>query len=240
DFCDWYVEIIKPILYGDHEEQKVTVFTTGTHVLSNILKLMHPFAPFITEELWQNLMAVNPALHEETDLVVSSWPQPDTSAIDDDVEIELGLVQEVITGIRAIRSEMDVPPAREADLLIRAGNEQAVFVQSHERIIRHLARAESLTVGPELERPPHSATVVVRGMELFIPLEGLIDLAREKERLLDQIQRLGSRLQQVETKLQDREFVTKAPGDVVERERKKLGDMSDNLAKLKQNYAMLE
>ena len=238
DFCDWYIEIIKSRLYGEDSELKVISLTIATFVIRHILQLLHPFAPFITEEIWHKLNTASPHLDEETDVIVSCWPQIDSSLINDEVEKEFHLLQEVVTGIRTIRAEMKVPPGKRSDLLVRSDNEE--FLKSYASIIRDLAKVDNFTVNPDLDRPHHAATVIIGNMELFIPLKGLIDMDKEKKRLSDEIESLESRLKRIEAKLQNRDFIKKAPGEIVKRERKKLGDMSENLAKLKKNYWVLE
>ncbi|MFQ6608372.1 MAG: valine--tRNA ligase [Fidelibacterota bacterium] len=239
DFCDWYVEIIKSRLYAQDDLRKQIAFSVAVYVLKTIVKLLHPFAPFITEELWQKFEAVSPALKEGNDLIVSSWPRLDDIWLDEDAEEELSNIQKLVSGIRTIRSELGVAPASKANVLIRTSDGEAKFIASHQNIIRNLAKVENLVFGTDLDRPPHSATVVVGQMELFIPLEGLIDLDKERQRLSREIEGLQIRLDKVKAKLKNENFVNKAPAMVVEKEKKKLSDMSSILKKLQQNYEML-
>ena len=235
DFCDWYVEVIKSRLYGDDVDQKKAAFSVANHVMRGILKMLHPFAPFITEEIWNRLEGTD---KDETDLIVSHWPSVDDKWIDENVEGNFVEIQEVITGVRTVRAEMNVPPGMRADLLIRSDNGQSLKL--NERLIRDLAKVDDLTIEPDVERPDKSATVVVGKKEMFIPLGDLIDVETEKKRLEEKIYSLDGRLSDVATKLNNQNFVNRAPKEVVERERKKLGDMKENLAKLKQNYTYLE
>ncbi|HIO88846.1 MAG TPA: valine--tRNA ligase [Candidatus Marinimicrobia bacterium] len=235
DFCDWYVEVIKSRLYGDDVDQKKVAFSVANHVMRGILKMLHPFAPFITEEIWNRLEGTD---KDETDLIVSHWPSVDDKWIDENVEGNFVEIQEVITGVRTVRAEMNVPPGMRADLLIRSDNGQSLKL--NERLIRDLAKVDDLTIEPDVERPDKSATVVVGKKEMFIPLGDLIDVETEKKRLEEKIYSLDGRLSDVATKLNNQNFVNRAPKEVVERERKKLGDMKENLAKLKQNYTYLE
>ncbi len=235
DFCDWYVEVIKSRLYGDDVDQKKAAFSVANHVMRGILKMLHPFAPFITEEIWNRLEGTD---KDETDLIVSHWPGVDDKWIDENVEGNFVEIQEVITGVRTVRAEMNVPPGMRADLLIRSDNGQSLKL--NERLIRDLAKVDDLTIEPDVERPDKSATVVVGKKEMFIPLGDLIDVETEKKRLEEKIYSLDGRLSDVATKLNNQNFVNRAPKEVVERERKKLGDMKENLAKLKQNYTYLE
>ena len=238
DFCDWYVEVIKSRLYGDNVDQKKTAFSVGNHVMRGILKMLHPFAPFITEEIWSRSEPSDGTGENQTDIIVSSWPVSDDKWIDESAEGNFVEIQEVITGVRTLRAEMNVPPGMRADLLIRSDNGQSLKL--NERLIRDLAKVDDLTIEPDVERPDKSATVVVGKKEMFIPLGDLIDVETEKKRLEEKIYSLDGRLSDVATKLNNQNFVNRAPKEVVERERKKLGDMKENLAKLKQNYTYLE
>jgi len=240
DFCDWYVEIIKSRLYGDNSQRKQTAISAAIQVLKSVVKMLHPFAPFITEELWQKFETVAPTLQERCDIIVAPWPLYDGRWLDENAEEELSSLQRLVTGVRTIRSEMGVSPARKADVLIRTSDSEAEFIASHQNIIRELAKVGNLNYGADLERPPHSATVVVEKMELFVPLEGLIDLDKERKRLSSEIEGLQLRLDKIEAKLNNDNFVNKAPAEVVEREKKKLLDMSSILKKLQQNYEMLK
>ena len=233
DYCDWYIEVIKSRLYGTTEAEKIIAYSVACHVMRGILKLLHPFAPFITEELWQRLRRDG-----ENDLIVESWPETEGSWIDDGSEGNFSEIQEVITGVRTVRAEMNIPPGTRSDLFIRSDDGQSL--KSNEQLIKDLAKVNDLTIRPDVERPSKSATVVVGKKELFIPLGDLIDVDSEKNRLAEKIDSLDGRLSSVAAKLNNHDFVERAPKDVVERERKKLGDMKENLAKLKQNFTFLE
>ena len=238
DFCDWYVEVIKSRLYGNNVDQKKTAFSVANHVMRGILKMLHPFAPFITEEIWSRSEPSDGTGENQTDIIVSSWPVSNDKWIDESAEGNFVEIQEVITGVRTLRAEMNVPPGMRADLLIRSDNGQSLKL--NEQLIRDLAKVDDLTIDPDVERPDKSATVVVGKKELFIPLGDLIDVETEKKRLTEKIESLDGRLSSVAAKLNNHDFVSRAPKEVVDRERKKLGDMKENLAKLKQNYTYLE
>jgi valyl-tRNA synthetase len=240
DFCDWYVEIIKSRLYGEDDLRKQTAISVATYVLKSVVKMLHPFSPFITEELWQRFESAVLDLKEECDLIVASWPLSDSKWLDENAEKELSSLQSLITGVRTIRSEMGVPPSSKADVIIRTNDGEAEFIASNQIIISDLARVENLNHGSDLERPPHSAAIVVEKMELFIPLEGLIDLDKERHRLSNEIDRLQLRLSKISAKLHNDNFVKKAPAEVVENEKKKLSDMTLTLEKLQQNYEIIK
>ena len=238
EFCDWYLEIIKSRLYGEDPESKVISLSIAVHTIRNILKLLHPFAPFITEEIWHNLTLAYPGTDEAGDIIVSNWPQTDTLYFNDDAEEELNLLQEMVIGIRTIRSEMNVPPGKSSDLLVRSENTK--FIQSHASMIQNLAKVDNLTVDPDLKRPSFAATIIVGNMEIFIPLKELIDMNKEKKRLSETIEGLAGRVNRIDVKLKNADFIKKAPVEIVERERKKLSDMTEKLKKLKQNYSVLK
>ena len=233
DFCDWYIEVIKSRLYGVTEGEKIVAFSVACHVMKEVLKLLHPFAPFITEELWHRLKRDG-----ESDLIVEPWPQDESAWVDDGSEGNFSEIQEVITGVRTVRAEMNIPPGTRSDLFIRSDDGQSL--KSNEQLIKDLAKVNNLTIRSDVKRPSKSATVVVGKKELFIPLGDLIDIDSEKRRLAEKISTLDGRLSSVAAKLNNHDFVHRAPKEVVERERKKLGDMKENLAKLKQNFTFLE
>lgn len=241
DFCDWYVEIIKSRLYGDEEEAKVQVFTIAVHVVKTILKLLHPYAPFITEELWHRIHDACPRLAEDesADIITAPWPAMEESFISDITENEMNLLQKVVTGIRTVRSTMNVPPGKKCNLIVRADSRDMDFINSHARTICLLSKVEGINGGSDIQQPSHSATVIVEKMELFIPLEGLIDIEKEKQRLWGEVERLEEKLERVRKKLKNKNFITKAPDEVVEKEHRKLDDITQTLTKLKLNYEML-
>jgi len=241
DFCDWYVEIIKSRLYGDDEEAKVQVFTIAVHVVKTILKLLHPYAPFITEELWHRIHDACPRLaeNESADIITAPWPTIEESFISDIAENEMNLLQKVVTGIRTVRSTMNVPPGKKCNLIVRADSKDMDFINSHTSTICLLSKVERINGRSDIQQPNHSATLIVEKMELFIPLEGLIDIEKEKQRLWDEVERLEEKLERVRKKLKNKNFIIKAPDEVVEKEHRKLNDITQTLTKLKLNYEIL-
>ncbi|NOZ04020.1 MAG: valine--tRNA ligase [FCB group bacterium] len=235
DFCDWYIEIAKVRYYGDDPELADLARIIAVHVLKTILRLLHPYAPFITEELWSRFK-----YPEEKDLIVSPWPQYDGRQQDEEAEAEMKLLQEVVTAVRTIRSRMNVPPARKATMVVRGGESTGAFLARFEPIIHSLAGIETITTGEALEKPAHSATAVVRNMEIYIPLKGLIDLDLERRRLEKRKAELEGHLRTVEKKLGNENFLSRAPLAVVERERQKRADMSEELEKVVSNLEMLQ
>lgn len=235
EFCDWYVELIKPRLYGEGEETRGAALAVAGHVLGGILRLIHPFMPFISEELWQLIS------HEGESIVTAEWPQPDSKLTDEEAEAEMDLIQKVIVAIRNIKSEMGVSPQKKAECYLRSGDDSKRGVLEGARdSILNLAGIEELTVREEVERPPHSATAIVSGVEVFVPLANLIDLDAEKRRLSKELDRVSEELEKVSRRLEGKDFLAKAPEEVVARTEAKKDEYSSKVAKLKENLRVVE
>ena len=235
DFCDWYIEIAKTRFYGDDPEKADTARAVAVHVIRGILRLLHPYSPFITEELWSRFRH-----KDDGDLIVSPWLDGDASLKDNDADDSIGLLKEIITAVRTVRSRMNVPPGKKADLVIRNVNGHQKLIESFDKIIRTLGRIGDITLGKELEKPDQSATAVVQKMELFVPLKGLIDLEQENERLSKRLAELEGHLLGVKKKLANKNFVNRAPDNVVEQEKQKLQDMTAEFELVKANMDMLQ
>ncbi|MBL1215041.1 MAG: valine--tRNA ligase [Ignavibacteriae bacterium] len=225
DFCDWYLELSKNRLYSDDKEIKAAVITRSIKLFEDMLKIVHPFMPFITEELW-NLIAER---KDGESISISSMPELDSSKIDKDAEDEIEFVQSVVTAIRNIRGEMNIAPSKEIKLILKTAKVSEV----QEAYIKSLVKVSSIEVGEEITKPKACASAVVKGCEIFIPLEGLIDLEVEKARLNKEIKRLEGMLIGVNKKLSNEKFVNNAPDEVVEKEKAKKADWENSLTKLK-------
>ncbi|NOZ07917.1 MAG: valine--tRNA ligase [FCB group bacterium] len=234
DFCDWYIEFAKSRFYGDDPDDRRVAQTVSVHVLKQILKLLHPYTPFITEELWSYFKSPDEEL-----LINSAWPQIDKTFTDTTVENTMKLVMDVITAIRNVRTQLNIAPGKPAALFIRGENALTGLIARQKEYLSRLAKVSDLQVGEDLPKPPHAATAVVRKMELFIPLEGLIDLQKEIERLKKQIAGMEGRLSGIDKKLSNANFISRAPAQVIEHERAKRIEYADNLQKLKENYSAL-
>lgn len=235
EYCDWYLELIKERFYGDDREAGTVALTIAVNVLRETLQLLHPIIPFITEEIWGHLK-----LEDDPDIMVSKFPEPDKSLIDDEAESEASLLQDVIVAIRTMRSEMNVPPSKMADVYISGAQDgQAEILRSHQSYIANLANLEEITIRGRVEQPESSATAVVGDMEIFMPLANLIDLEKERTRLEKDIEETKARLRKSESKLENQDFVNKAPDQVVEREREKRERYQKELEKLEENYEKL-
>jgi valyl-tRNA synthetase len=234
DFCDWYIEFAKTRFYGEDGEDKKTAQIVSVHVMRIILKLLHPYAPFITEELWASFK--NP---DENLLISESWSESESKRINTDIEQEIQILMDVISAIRNIRASLNVSPAKEADLSIRGNENMCDSLCKNENYLQRLAKLNDIRFGENIAKPPQSATAVVKGLEIFVPLAGLIDINKEVERLEKQIQDMEGRLNAVSRKLDNQNFVERAPEDVITHERNKMHNYQADLSKLLQNLESL-
>ena len=234
-FCDWYIELIKPRLYGEDQKKKATALQTAIYVLRNIVKLLHPYAPFITEEIWQSVKS-----DDEKDLMISNWPNAGELSSSEKAVKDMTLVMDVITAIRTIRSEMTVPPSKKADVLIGGGTDtnRDILKEQH-NYIETLAKVGTLTIAPSVDQPDLSSSAVVGDLEIYVSLAGLIDVNKEKERLEKDIASYEGRIKAGNAKLNNPNFISRAPEQVVEHERNKLAGYEETLALLKDNYKKL-
>ncbi len=224
DFCDWYIELSKNRLYSDDNEVKSAVLTRSLMLFEGLLKIVHPFMPFITEELWQLIVERK----EGESIVISDYPVPAKDRIDARAEEEMEFVQDIITSIRVIRGEMNIPPSKQIKAYIKSSS----VAQHQVDYIKKLARVEELIVDEKIQKPKASASSVLTRCEIYIPLEGLIDLDVERSRLKKEISRLEGSLGGIKKKLANAKFVNNAAPEVVERERHKKSDWESNLKKL--------
>jgi len=218
-FCDWYVEFAKPLLQGDDEAAKAETRATAAWVLDQILHLMHPIMPFITEELWQAL-----AEGRDTSLITSDWPDYDSALIDTEANAEMDWVVRLISQVRAVRSEMNVPPKAEVPLLLKdAGTLARTCVERHGALIGRLARVSSLEL-LDGDVPKGAVQDVIDEATVIMPIAEVIDLDTEKDRLEKEIAKQQSEIDRFQKKLGNDKFVANAPEAVVEAEREKLAD----------------
>lgn len=224
EICDWYIEVIKPRLYGKETEdsRKTAQYVLAT-TLSQTLELLHPFIPFITEEIWQLI----PGNKEKVEtIMLTSWPQGGQDEIDEKVEMEMKVVMDVIKAIRNLRSEMNVPPGKKAELILMAENQNMFnILQNGDSYIKNLAgisQTELIMVNDK--KPQQAVTAIVSGVEIYLPLKGLIDLEKEFARLEKEKANLEKEIVRLEKKLNNQGFIAKAPQEVIEKEKAKLKD----------------
>ena len=234
DYCDWYIELSKPVLYSDNYSaaQKTAARYTLITVLETILRLLHPVIPFITEELWQRVAPLADVSGDT--IMLCPYPQPDQELIDVAAIEELEWVKQFVMGIRQIRSEMDIKPGQPLPLLCQNGSQlDKQRLEGNESLLLALAKLESISWLETDDQAPESATSLVGEMNLLIPLAGLIDKDAELLRLQKNIVKLEQEVQRIEAKLGNDSFVEKAPAAVVDKEKDKMAEAISALASLK-------
>lgn len=227
DYCDWYIELTKTRLQGEDEDSKVRAQQVLCHVLTQMLKLLHPFMPFITEEIWQALP------HEGDFLMLSDWPQADPALSFPEEEKAMELIMDAIRSVRTRRSEMNVPPSKKAHLTVAAAEEQ-VFVLGVP-FLKRMAYASDVTIVPAGQTAgAGQVTVVTHAAQISMPLAELVDLEKEKARLEKELKKQGAELDKLNTKLNNPGFVNKAPEQVVAAEKERAVKLTELVAKLEE------
>ncbi|MBO6657307.1 MAG: valine--tRNA ligase [Pseudomonadales bacterium] len=238
EFCDWYLELTKPILNSDEtsEAQKRGTRQTLARTLESILRLAHPFLPFITEELWQQMPTT---VRDSGDtIMLQPFPPSITSNIHEDAEANIEWLKKVVTGVRNIRGEMDISPVKEVPILFADGAaSDKARLEKYAPLLKFLVRPESLTWLDAGDDKPLAATALVGDMELLVPMAGLIDKDAELARLDKEIDRKEKDRALTEGKINNPNFVEKAPEDVVQKERDKLQELDNALQKLQEQRA---
>ncbi|MEG0260397.1 MAG: valine--tRNA ligase, partial [Lysinibacillus sp.] len=219
DFCSWYIEMAKLPMNGDDEAAKKTTRSILAYVLDQTMRLLHPFMPFITEEIWQHLP------HEGESITVAKWPTVRADLHFAEEADNMKLLMDIIRSVRNIRAEVNTPMSKKVPLFISAKDAATVAVlEANQAYLEKFCNPESLTIGEGLEAPGQSMTAVVTGAELFLPLVGLINLEEEMTRLEKELEKWAKEVKLVSGKLSNEKFVSKAPEALVVAEREKLAD----------------
>ncbi|MGB3478031.1 MAG: class I tRNA ligase family protein, partial [bacterium] len=236
DYCSWYIELIKP----DSPSAPIREgsLNVATYVLYNILKLLYPLVPFVTERIYLDLCGAD--YDSDKTLTFGPWPKTKGEHINDALELSLEQIQAVVTAVRVVRSELNVPPGRKSDLYIRTDDaEFGRLLESHIEYFRSLVRVENLHTGCDIRKPPVSASAVISGAEIFVPLEGLIDIELEKKRTEKELKNLSVQLEKISRKLANADFLANAPSEVIEREKGKKRDYQERIEKLNKNLEQI-
>jgi valyl-tRNA synthetase len=236
DFCDWYVEMVKSrFSLPENDKERVSAQEVTHLVLNNILKLLHPFAPFITEEIWHHLYRVGTSESDHT-LMHAEWPQAKKELSNDSLETTMERVQGVVYSIRNIRSEMNVPQVKKANVMVKVDNKNLLnILEENKGHIINLGRVENLKIGMRMKKPEHAASAVIKDAEIFVPLEGLIDLEQERQRLEKELSEVTALLDKTNKKLSNEDFLKRAPKQIIEKERAKKEDFQKMVEKLSKN-----
>jgi valyl-tRNA synthetase len=233
EFCDWYLELIKPVLYGEDPKGRRITQLILAHSLSAILRLLHPIMPFITEELWHHL-AVNGG-----SVMRAAFPEADPTLLDPQAEKEMTLIMGLTTAIRNIRGEMNISPAAQLEAVVYGPEGSLQLLEVHAPSVRDLARLSILTLRRDGDRPRLAASAVAGELEIFLSLEGVLDFQEETRRLQKEIGKLEPELARVKKKLTNEDFLGRAPADVVAKEREKSDRLGAKLQKLQEQLHRL-
>ncbi|MFZ5801055.1 MAG: class I tRNA ligase family protein, partial [Candidatus Omnitrophota bacterium] len=229
EFCDWYLEIIK----DRFTEKNVQIIVYK--VLEKSLRLLHPTMPFITEEIWQILSP------QTGSIMVQPWPHLQKQMIDKKTEEKIRLLMDLVTSVRKVRSEWHIEPVKKIEVLLRAPDAGIrKLIEENLGLLKVLIRAEKVTVEAVLSRPEKSVAGVVGKIDFFLPLSEVVDFEREKARLKSQIEQYEKLLKGLKARLKNKEFIKKAPKEVVEKERLKEEEFSENINRIRRVLKQLE
>jgi valyl-tRNA synthetase len=235
EFCDWYIELAKARLYGSDAAARRTAQAVLALTLDRLLKLLHPIMPFITEEIWQALP------HEGPSITVAPWPQADPRWSDPQAEADMSQVMDVIRAIRNIRAEMNVPLGKKADVIVQCASDARIeLLTGAKAYLAALANVGELTVErTSAGKPPRSGSAILPGVEVYVPLYGLIDLAKETARLQKALDEAVRERDRCRAKLASPDFINRAPAEVVAKEREREAGQADAVARLEGRLALL-
>ncbi len=235
ELCDWYLEMAKESFYGDDEVLKQSAKQTVKEALMASLKLLHPFMPFVTEEIWHKLPG------PESSIMTTSFPRASDFMEDADAIKEMDLLMGVITGIRNIRGEMNIPPSKSVSIVIdMAGKEDSEILARDLGHIKSLAKVDDVSIVSDVPKPEASATAVFGQNQVHVLLKGLIDFEEERKRLRKEIKKVEKDIQASDKKLSNKNFLEKAPSDIVAKVKEKVDGLSLKLDKLNQNLTFFE
>ncbi len=237
DFCDWYLEQMKGELSGRSAEETEGIMQFALGLYDQVLRMLHPIMPFVTEEIWQTLAERG----EGNSISVTEFPTADPERISEEIEQDFTLMQETVEAIRRMRSEAQVPPSKEISVSIRPESGESLEVYNRTAsLMQRLGRIESLSTDTGLEKPGLSKTEVVRRNEIHVHLEGLIDVQEERKKTEKEIERLRGMITGTEKKLANEQFTANAPAEVVDKEREKLTNFQETLGKLQETLAQYQ
>ena len=236
EFCDWYIELIKPVLYQEKDpEQKWVAQNILVRVLDIALRLLHPFMPFITEEIWQLLPG------NEGSIMVAEFPKVQEGEVQPETEAEMGLVMGVIGAIRNLRSELNLSPSKTVEVILHCEKEDALDPPRMNRVyIESLAHTGKISFQSAGEKPKAAATAIVEEIEVFLPLKGLINLDDEEKRIKKEISKVEEEMTRTNLKLHNEEFLGKARLEAVEKEKEKARTLAEKGAKLQEGLERVQ
>ena len=235
EICDWYIELIKPRLYDKEKpEERATAQYVLFTVLGEAMKLLHPYMPFITEEIWQHLP------HEGSSIMIAPWPKADKTLVNEEAETAMTAVMETIKAIRNMRAEVNAAPGKKAPAILLADDKQKPILEENGEYIKRLGTVDTLTVESlTAAKPENAMTSVVNGIEVYLPLKGLIDVEKETARLEKELVSLDKELKRIDGKLSNQGFLAKAPAAVVAEQKAKGEEFKTKIAAIKERMTYL-
>ena len=238
DYCDWYLELSKPMLMSESssEVEKLGTRHTLVNILESMMRLLHPMMPFVTEEIWQKLKPYCRAASVSDSIMLAPFPQFDASSVDQNIIDDLHWIQDFINGVRNIRGELNISPSKPINVLLKTDNEETKTrdskrLDNYQTFLSSLAKLESINWVTDDKIPP-SSTALAGELEILVPVAGLIDVSAEIARLNKEIEKLNSEIKRTQGKLSNANFVDRAPEAVVEKEKEKLNIAQLAIAKL--------
>jgi valyl-tRNA synthetase len=239
DLCDWYLELVKSRLApGADAASREAARTTLVVALDRALRLLHPIVPFVTAELWARLPWPEGSDRPD-DLIVAPWPVAEDDRVDEEAERVMAGLQELIVEVRRLRKEYGVPEGQRIGIHVTGGAESFLqVVRERSAAFEQLARVDRIATTPAASVGAHA--VLANGAELFLPLEGVIDLDRERARLVDELGRVNGHVEATRKKLDNQAFVSRAPSEVVQKERDRVAQLEEQRTKLREKLASLE
>ena len=239
-FCDWYIELVKPLITAQDapavtDQSKEVARAVLCSVLETSMRLLHPFMPFITEEIWQRFA------HQDSSIMISSWPEFKGKLLNEKAEGDMETIIGEITALRNIRSTWNIPPRQTFDVTISVpASKYEKLLSENLEYIKNLCRLGKITIGKGLKKPQGVTTAVVGNIENYVLLEGVIDIVKEKKRLSKQVEELSSHLARSQKKLKNKSFTTKAPQEIIEQQRKREAELKGKIDILKYHLEELK
>ena len=237
EYCDWYLEMIKPDLYGEDAGAKAVAQNISVGVLERVLVLLHPIMPFVTEEIWSKLPRT------EGSIMLAPFPEAHPEWIDAEAEAQMDVIMNVVSGIRNIRGEMGIAPAARLDVVCFCSDDaEKALLENHRGMVVDLARLSGLVVerAGTVEKPKAAAKAVAGNVEVYVLLAGVLDFDSESKRLQKEMAKLEKEISNTEKKLSNQEFLRKAPDDVVEKEKDKAARLGEKLDKLRHHLERIK
>ncbi len=236
EFCDWYIELAKPRLYNkENAEERATAQHVICEALSSSMKLLHPYMPFITEEIWQCLP------HEGDSIMVAAWPESDEQLFDAEAEAAMNAMMEAIKAIRNMRAEVNVAPGKKVPAILLVADELQPVVAANQSYIKLMASVDELSILPAGgDKPENAMAAVTKGIEVYLPLKGLIDVEKETQRLNKELDGMTKEIGRIEGKLNNAGFLAKAPAEVVEKEKTKAQEIAVKMQAIQERLTYLK